>query len=264
MLRSLYTAASGMSAQELKMDVISNNLANAGTTGFKKERAEFEDLLSDTMRAAQGPSSNTSSGNSQPVALQVGLGVRPAATSRSMAQGTLQNTNNPTDLAIQGDGFFRVLQANGQMAYTRAGNFRVDSTNRLVTQNGEIVQPGINVPTGTSQLTIGSDGTVTALVGGTTNPQTLGQLELSTFINPAGLTNLGNNLLGETQASGSPQIEKPGEQNAGTIAQGYLEQSNVTAVDEMIDMITTQRAYELNSKVVEAGDEMLQKLTSLR
>ena len=155
-------------------------------------------------------------------------------------------------------------QANGQIAYTRAGNFRVDVTGRLVTQHGEIVQPGINVPTGTTQLTIGSDGTTTALVSGNTTPQELGTIELATFVNPAGLSNLGNNLLGQTEASGDPQVLQPGMQNAGTLAQGYLETSNVTAVDEMIDMITTQRAYELNSKVVEAGDEMLQRLTSPR
>ncbi len=261
MLRSLYTAASGMAAQELKMDVISNNLANSGTVGYKSQRAEFEDLLSETMRTAQGPSPTT---GAQPVGLQVGLGVRPAATSRSMAQGALTNTNNPTDLAIQGDGFFRVQQANGQMAYTRAGNLRVDATGRLVTQHGEIIQPGINVPTGTTQLTIAADGTTTALVAGNTTPQELGTIELATFVNPGGLTDLGNNLMGATQASGDPQILKPGDQNAGTLAQGYTENSNVTAVDQMIDMITTQRAYELNSKVVEAGDEMLQKLTSLR
>jgi flagellar basal-body rod protein FlgG len=261
MLRSLYTAASGMAAQELKMDVISNNLANAGTVGFKKERAEFEDLLSDTMRVAQAP--NPSGGN-QPVGLQVGLGVRPSSTSRSMAQGDLQNTNNQTDVAIQGDGFLRVQQANGQMAFTRAGNLRVDATGRIVTQHGEIVQPGITVPAGTTQLTIGSDGTTTALVAGNTNAQELGVIELATFVNPAGMQNLGNNLLGQTAASGDPLILRPGEQNAGTLAQGYLESANVKAVDEMIDMITTQRAYELNSKVVEAGDEMLQRLTSLR
>ena len=261
MLRALSTAASGMAAQELKMDVISNNLANAGTIGFKKERAEFEDLLSETMHASQGPNPQ---GGSQPVALQVGLGVRSAATSRSMQQGDLTNTNNQTDVAIQGDGFFRVQQPNGTMAFTRAGNFRVDATGKMVTQHGEILQPGINVPAGTTQLTIAGDGTVTAQVAGNATPQELGTIELSTFVNPAGLTNLGNNLLGQTQASGDPLNLKPGDQNAGTLAQGYTEGSNVTAVDEMIDMITTQRAYELNSKVVEAGNEMLQKLTSLR
>ena len=203
MLRSLYTAASGMAAQELKMDVISNNLANSGTIGFKKERAEFEDLLSDTMRAAQGPNPNS---GAQPVALQVGLGVRPAATSRSMTQGDLSNTNNQTDVAIQGDGFFRVQQANGQMAFTRAGNLRVDATGKLVTQHGEIVQPGISVPTGTTQLTIAADGTTSALVASNTTPQELGTIELATFVNPAGLQDQGNNLLGQTQASGEPLV----------------------------------------------------------
>lgn len=261
MLRSLYTAATGMNAQELKMDVISNNLANASTTGFKKVRAEFEDLLSETLRASTAPDPR---GGSQPGSLQVGLGVRPGGTTRSQAQGDLLNTNNPTDVAIEGAGWFRVQRPNGEEAYTRAGNFRIDATGRLVTQHGELVEPGITVPADTTRLIIGPDGVVSAMQPGRTTPTELGQLELTTFINPAGLDALGNNLMQATAASGPPQHARPGEQGTGTLAQGFLESANVKAVEEMIDMISTQRAYELNSKVIQTADQMLQRLTSLR
>lgn len=261
MLRSLYTAASGMNAQELKMDVISNNLANAGTVGFKKERAEFESMLSETMREAQAPDPR---GGAEPGGLQVGLGVRTGSTTRSLSQGELISTGNQTDIAIQGTGFFQVQRQNGDIAYTRAGNFMVDATGRLVTQHGEIVQPGINVPSDTTALTIAADGTVTATLAGQTQPTNLGQIELATFVNPGGLTSLGNNLLGATAASGSAIRLKPGEQGAGTLSQGFLENANVKAVEEMVDMISTQRAYELNSKVIQTADQMLQRLTNLR
>ncbi|HUJ26259.1 MAG TPA: flagellar basal-body rod protein FlgG [Myxococcales bacterium] len=261
MLRSLYTAASGMNAQELKMDVISNNLANAGTTGFKKERAEFESLLSETMREAQAPDPR---GGTEPGGLQVGLGVRAGSTTRSLAQGDLTQTNNQTDLAITGTGFFQVQRQNGDIAYTRAGNFMVDATGRLVTQHGEIVQPNITVPNDTTALTIAQDGTVTATVAGQANPSTLGQIELATFVNPGGLSDLADNLLGATAASGQAIRLKPGEQGAGTLSQGFLENANVKAVEEMVDMISTQRAYELNSKVIQTADQMLQRLTNLR
>lgn len=261
MLRSLYTAATGMNAQELKMDVISNNLANASTVGFKKQRAEFEDMLSETLRAAQGPDPR---GGGSTSSLQVGLGVKPMATTRSQQQGDLFNTNNQTDLAIEGSGFFRVLRPNGEEAYTRAGNLRIDSTGVLVTQHGESIEPRITVPAETTQITITSDGVVTAQVAGKTDPQELGQIELSTFVNPAGLDTIGNNMMVPTAASGQATRTKPGEQGTGTLAQGYLESANVKAVEEMIDMISTQRAYELNSKVIQTADQMLQRLTSLR
>ena len=261
MLRSLYTAATGMNAQELKMDVIANNLANAGTTGFKKARAEFEDLLSETMRPAQGPDGR---GESAPTALQVGHGVRPGSTTRSQAQGDLINTSNPTDVAIEGAGFLRVQRPNGEVAYTRAGNLKTDAGGRLVTQHGELIEPGITVPPETTQLTIKPDGTVQAKLNGREELQDLGQIELSTFINPAGMSALGNNLLAATPASGQETRVRPGEQGTGTLAQGFLESANVKAVEEMIDMIATQRAYELNSKVIQTADQMLQRLTSLR
>jgi flagellar basal-body rod protein FlgG len=261
MLRSLYTAATGMNAQELKMDVIANNLANAGTVGFKKERAEFASLLSETMREAQAPDPR---GGAEPSALQVGLGVKAGSTTRSLSQGELVGTKNPTDLAIQGTGFFQVQRQNGEVAYTRAGNFMVDATGRLTTQHGEVLEPGITVPTDATALVIANDGTVTATLAGQTQPVQLGQIELATFVNPAGLSSLGDNLLAATAGSGQAIRLNPGEQGAGTLSQGFLENANVKAVEEMVDMISTQRAYELNSKVIQTADQMLQRLTSLR
>jgi flagellar basal-body rod protein FlgG len=260
MLRCLYTAATGMEAQQTRMDVISNNLANASTTGFKKVRAEFEDLLSDTIRGggAAGPRGGA------PAPLQVGLGVRNVSTSRTLGQGDLATTNNPLDLAIQGSGFFRIQQANGDYAYTRAGNFRVDATGRIVTQAGDVVDPGLTVPPEATGITVGADGTVSATVAGKTDASQLGQLQVFTFTNPAGLAAAGGNLLTQTVSSGEPVQAKPGDQGAGTIAQGVLEGSNVKAVDEMIDMIACQRAYELNSKTVTTADQMLQRLTNIR
>jgi len=260
MLRALYTAATGMDAQQLKMDVISNNLANASTTGFKKTRAEFEDLLAETIKGAGAPGAAGAS----PTPLQVGLGVHTGTTTRSFGQGALTNTQNPTDVAVQGNGFFRVQLPSGDYGYTRAGNFSLDATGRLVTQHGEIVEPGITVPPDATGLTIKGDGTVSALVAGRSDPSELGQIELYIFPNPGGLSSIGNNLLGQSAASGDGQRARPGEQGAGTLAQGMLEGSNVRAVEEMIEMIATQRAYELNSKVVSTADQMLQRLTNLR
>jgi flagellar basal-body rod protein FlgG len=261
MLRSLYTAATGMEAQQTQMDVIANNLANSSTTGFKKQRAEFSDLLSDTLHAAGEPDPR---GGGAQAALQVGLGVRTDSTTRTFTQGDLQTTGNTTDLAIQGDGLLRVQQANGEFAYTRAGNLRLDSTGRLVTQGGDLIDPTITVPAGASQLTIKSDGTVTAQVPGRTDATELGTMELFTFPNYGALQALGSNLFSQTQASGTAVQSKPGENGAGTLNQGFLETANVKAVEEMINMITTQRAYEMNSKVIQSADQMLQKLTSLR
>jgi flagellar basal-body rod protein FlgG len=261
MLRALYTAATGMDAQQLKMDVISNNLANASTTGFKKTRAEFEDLLSDTIRGASAPDAR---GGGNPTPLQVGLGVRTGSTTRSFGQGELSNTQNPTDVAIQGNGFFRVQLPTGDFGYTRAGNFSLDATGRLVTQHGEVVEPGITVPPDATAITIKPDGTVTATLAGRAEPSELGQIELYTFTNPAGLNSTGNNLFAQTVGSGDAQRARPGEQGAGTLAQGMLEGANVKAVEEMIDMIACQRAYELNSKIISTADQMLQRLTNLR
>jgi flagellar basal-body rod protein FlgG len=261
MLRSLYTAATGMEAQQLRMDVISNNLANTGTTGFKKVRAEFEDLLSETLRGAQAPDPR---GGTNPTPLQVGLGVRTGSTTRTFTQGDLSNTGNPTDLAIQGGGFFRVQRLNGDYGYTRAGNFRVDSTGRLVTVNGEALDPEVTLPAETTQVTVNADGTVLATVAGNSTPQTVGQLSLYTFPNPGGLEAAGGNLLTQTAASGEPTAQKPGEGGTGTLSQGFLEGANVQAVEEMVDMIAVQRAYELNTNVIKTADQMLQRITNLR
>jgi flagellar basal-body rod protein FlgG len=261
MLRSLYTAATGMDAQQVKMDVIAHNLANASTTGFKKTRAEFEDLLSETIRPAGAP---LAQGGSAPAPLQVGLGVRTVATSRSYGQGDMQNTQNPLDVAIQGAGFLRVQRANGEFAFTRAGNLRVDAEGRLTTQQGELVQAPLTFPKDTSAVTINANGRVLAKVPGRTEPIEVGSLELSVFANPQGLESLGASLLTETPASGPALQVRPGEQGTGTLMQGYLEGANVKAVEEMIAMITTQRSYEMNSKVIQTADQMLQRLTSLR
>ena len=261
MLRSLYTAATGMEAEQLKMDTIANNLANVNTTGFKKVRAEFQDLMSETLVQAMPGGPN---GGGQPAPLQVGLGVRTGSTTRSMATGDRIGTQNPFDVAIDGSGFFRVQRPNGDVAFTRAGNFRVDETGRLVTQRGEIVDPGITIPTETKDLTIRPDGMVLASLPSRTDPQELGQLELTLFTNPGALQAIGGNLFQPTGATGQELRLKPGEQGMGTLQQAYLESANVKAVEEMIDMITTQRSYEMNSKVISTADQMLQKLTNLR
>jgi flagellar basal-body rod protein FlgG len=261
MLRSLYTAATGMDAQQTKLDVVAHNLANASTNGFKKTRTDFQDLLSETIRSATAPGPG---GGGQPAPLQVGLGVKTASTSRSMEQGDLVSTENTWDLAIEGSGFFRIQRTNGDIAYTRDGAFRVDATGRLVTQSGELVEPGITIPTDATQITVKGDGTVQARLSGRTDATDLGVIQLATFTNPSGLESIGGNLLQSTSASGEPIIVKAGEQGTGSISQGYLENANVKAVEEMINMITTQRSYEMNSKVIQSADQMLQRLTQLR
>jgi flagellar basal-body rod protein FlgG len=261
MLRSLYTAATGMEAQQLKMDVIANNLANSSTTGFKRVRAEFQDLMSETIIQAtpSGPQ-----GGGQPAPLQVGLGVKTGSTTRSMGQGDMLNTQNPLDLAIEGAGYLRVQRPSGEIAFTRAGNLRVDETGRLVTQHGEIIEPGITIPPESTALTIRPDGLVLATIAGKQDPTELGHIQLTTFTNPAALESIGHNLFQPTGASGQETQLRPGEQGAGTVSQGFLEGANVKAVEEMIDMITTQRSYEMNSKVIQTADQMLQRLTTLR
>jgi flagellar basal-body rod protein FlgG len=261
MIRSLYTAATGMDAQSTKMDTIANNLANANTTGFKAARADFEDLLSETIHSGRDI---TAQGGTAPVPLQVGLGVKTASTTRSFALGDMVTTNNTFDMAIGGGGFFRVQRPNGEFAYTRAGNFVKDSDGHLATATGSLIEPTITVPKGATGVQIATDGTVTATVPNQTAAQTLGHIELASFVNPAGLEAIGGNLYVETSASGEPLLSKPGEQGAGTVVQGQLESSNVQAVEEMVAMIATQRSYELNSKVIQTADQMLQKLTSVR
>jgi flagellar basal-body rod protein FlgG len=261
MLRSLYTAATGMDAQQTKLDIIAHNLANASTTGFKKMRADFQDLLSETIRAS---SPTTAQGGSQPTALQVGLGVRTASTSRSFAQGDMIQTKNPLDVAIGGSGFFRIQRANGDLAYTRDGSFRLDATGRLVTQLGELLEPGITLPPDATSISIKPDGTVQAKLPNKTDLVDVGNIQLATFANPGGMEAIGDNLLLATSSSGDPIVVKPGDQGTGGLSQGTLEGSNVSAVEEMINMISTQRNYELNSKIIESADEMLQKLSQIR
>lgn len=261
MIRSLYTAATGMDAQQSKMDTIANNLANVSTPGFKKTRLEFEDLLYERIHSGAAPDVR---GGTPPAPLEVGLGVKTVSSYRNFGQGDYLNTGNELDVAIEGDGLFRVRRPSGDIAYTRAGNLRVDAEGRLVTQRGEPLEPEIIFPPETTSVTINPDGTVMAMTANNEQPVNAGNIELVLFTNPAGLNSLGGNLFVETPASGMPTIARPGERGAGAVNQGFLENSNVKAVEEMIDMISTQRAYELNSKVIQTADQMLQKLTSLR
>ena len=261
MLRSLWTAATGMQAQALNIDVISNNLANVNTTGFKRSRADFQDLLYETLRVAGSPSSESTE---VPTGIQLGHGVRPAAVQKIFIQGGYQHTENELDIAIEGDGFFQILQPNGEVAYTRAGSFKMDSEGRLVTSDGFLMEPEIAVPSDTRAISIGTDGTVSVLQGGSGDSVEIGTIELSRFINPAGLSSIGRNLYLTTDASGDVVTGTAGEDGFGTITQGYLEMSNVSVVDEMVNMITAQRAYEINSKSIQTADDMLQMANSLK
>jgi len=255
------TAATGMQAQQTRIDVIANNLANVNTSGFKRSRAEFQDLLYQTVRA---PGTLEAQGVVNPSGLQVGLGVRTVSTERMQAMGDLKQTQNSMDVAIEGDGYFQVQQPNGQPAYTRAGNLRLNATGQLTTADGLPIEPSIVMPQEATNLTIGSDGTVSATVTGKQEALQLGQIMTVNFMNPAGLTSKGRNLFEPTEASGAPIVGKPGEQGRGTLMQGTLEMSNVQVVEEMIDLIAGQRAYEVNSKVIQASDEMLRTTAQLR
>jgi flagellar basal-body rod protein FlgG len=261
MIRSLWTAASGMQAQTSNIDVISNNLANVNTTGFKRSRADFQDLLYETMRP---PGTSTSGGSQVPTGIQIGHGTRTVSTQKIFIQGDFQHTQNELDMAIEGDGFFQIIQGNGDIAYTRSGNFKIDSEGRIVSPDGFLLEPEITIPTDAMAISIGTDGTVSVLQPGQTEPTELGTIELARFVNPAGLQSMGRNLYGQTAASGDPITGTPGEDSYGTIAQGYLEMSNVSVVDEMVNMITAQRAYEINSKAIQASDDMLQTANNLK
>jgi flagellar basal-body rod protein FlgG len=253
---ALYTAASGMAAQELAVQVISNNIANLSTTGYKRQRAEFQDLLYEHVR--QVGTQTSSQGNILPVGIELGTGVKTVGTPRLMTQGNLASTSNSLDLAIRGDGFFKILMPDGTFAYSRDGSFNLDSQGRVVTANGNLVQPGITIPANASSITINQQGQVSVTVPGATAPNVVGQLTLTRFINEAGLQAIGDNLLVETPASGPPQDGNPNENGYGNLQQGNLEQSNVDAVVEMTNLITAQRSYEMNSKVITATDQMLQ------
>ena len=261
MMRSLWTAGTGMLAQQLNIDVISNNLSNVNTVGFKKKRAEFEDLLYQTIRG--GGNADLPSPQ-QPASLQVGLGSRLAATNQLFMQGNAQQTGNPLDIMIDGDGFFQVQLPDNKIGYTRSGDFKVDGLGRILTSDGYMLQPEITIPEGSTNITVSSDGTVTALLPGETDSQVIGQMELVKFINPAGLDAIGSNLWIQTGQSGEPVNVTPGTEGMGTIIQGSLEMANVQVVEEMINMIVAQRAYDVNSKAVQASDEMLQVASNLR
>jgi flagellar basal-body rod protein FlgG len=260
MLRSLWIAKTGMEGQQTKLDTISNNLANVGTNGYKRAGVVFEDLMYQNLRAA---GSATSEQSQLPTGLQVGLGSRVAASTRNFAQGALQQTSNDLDVAIKGNGFFQVQMPDGTTAYSRDGAFQVDANGTLVTSAGHPVQPAINIPANAQAVVINPDGTVMATIPGQVAPQTLGQFQLVSFINPAGLDPKGGNLFGETAASGTPNAGAPNTNGLGALQRGFLEGSNVNVVEELVNMIATQRAYELNSKAIQTSDQMLQKLGQL-
>jgi flagellar basal-body rod protein FlgG len=262
MIRALYSAASGMTAQQLNVDNIANNLANANTNGYKMRRAQFQDLLYQTMSQPGAAASQTST---TPAGLQLGLGTRAASNEVIFTQGNFSQTDNPLDVVIQGNGFFQVLLPGGQLAYTRDGSFQLDKDGNLVTANGNLVQPQITIPPTAQSITIAGDGTVSYTLPNQTAAQKAGQIQIAGFQNPAGLNSLGQNLYQPTDASGTPTVANPGGQEGlGTLLQGYTEQSNVSIVEEFINLIVAQRAYEANSKVVKAADDMYQQVNNLK
>jgi flagellar basal-body rod protein FlgG len=262
MIRALHTSATGMLAQQLNMDTIANNLANANTAGFKRTRIDFEDLMYQTLKVSGSPSG--AGGSEIPTGVEVGLGVRPAATQKLFSQGVFQQTENPFDLAIEGDGLFQIKLPNGETAYTRNGSFKKDSEGKIVTSDGYVIEPSIVIPPEAMQVAISADGTVSITVQGSTKPQTIGQITLAKFVNPAGLNTVGKNLFIESAASGSPNVATPGENGLGSIAQGFIENANVQVVEEMVNMIIAQRAYEIISKTIQGADDMLQVASNLR
>ncbi len=260
MMRSLWISKTGMEAQQTQLDAISNNLANTSTNGYKRSHAVFEDLMYQNLRQAGSASTDQTT---LPTGLQLGLGTRAVATARSFSQGSLQQSTNPLDVAVQGNGFFQVQLPDGTTGYTRDGALQLSATGQIVTNNGYQVQPGITIPANAQSITIGGDGSVTVQLPGQTAPQSVGQLQIANFINPAGLEPKGGNIYAETGASGTPQAGTPGLNGLGTLRQGFVETSNVNVVEELVQMIQTQRAYELNSKAIQTSDQMLQKLAQL-
>ncbi|MGK7345397.1 MAG: flagellar basal-body rod protein FlgG [Candidatus Nitrospinota bacterium M3_3B_026] len=261
MIRSLYTGATGMVAQQLNVDVIANNLANVNTTGFKKSRADFQDLLYQTLRA---PGTITSTGNQVPTGIQVGLGVKPAGVTKMFLQGDFRNTQNELDMAIEGKGFFQIEKPDGSIAYSRAGDFKLDSNGQIVNVDGYPLYPSITIPQDATIVSIDREGMVSAFQPGSATPNEVGQVELANFVNPAGLLSEGKSLYKETEASGPPITGLAGNNEFGTILQGFLEVSNVSVVEELTQMIIAQRGYEVNSRAVQASDEMLQQASNLK
>lgn len=261
MMRSLWTAASGMTAQQLQVDVIANNLANVSTSGFKKSKCNFQDLLYQTMRY---PGAAFSDNNQIPTAFQIGLGTRPVSVQKLFTQGDFKMTGNELDISIEGPGFFQLIMPGGETAYTRDGAFKINSEGTVVNSDGYPIEPEVTIPEDTTGISIGADGTVSVMQAGQTGFSEVGRIVLVRFINPAGLLAAGRNAFLETDASGSPIEGTPGEDGLGTLTQGALEMSNVNMVQEMVDMIVAQRAYEINSKAIQTSDDMLQTITNLK
>ncbi len=259
MNKALWIAKTGLEAQQTRMSVISNNLANVNTNGFKRDRAVFEDLMYQNVRQVGALSSQNSR---LPTGLQLGTGVRTVATEKIQTLGNIVQTGNSLDMSIQGRGFFQILQPDGNIAYSRDGSFKLDETGQLVNSNGLVLQPAITIPSNATTVTIGSDGVVSALTPGSAAPTQLGSIQLADFINPTGLQAVGQNLFLETASSGSPTTGTPGLNGIGSVVQGSLETSNVNVVEELVNMIETQRAYEMNSKAIQTSDRMLQFVTN--
>ncbi len=261
MLKSLNTAATGMAAQQTNMDVIANNIANSSTAGFKRSRAEFEDLMYQTQKE---PGASTGMNSYSPNGVQVGLGVRTASVQKDFDYGSAQVTKNPLDIQIEGNGFFQIMTPDGQIGYTRDGAFKKDANGRVVDKNGNALQPEITIPPDVSGIEIAGNGEVRIIQGLNDVPQTIGQIDIVNFVNPAGLKAAGKNMFLQTPSSGQAIATRPGLNGTGYLSQGQLETSNVNIVDEMVNMITTQRAYETNSKVIQTSDQMLQSINNLR
>ncbi len=261
-MKALHIAATGMLAQQLNVEVISHNIANLRTTGYKRQRAEFQDLLYQDIKRVGSTSSDT--GTIVPAGIQIGMGVKTASTYRIMTQGDLAGTEKALDIAIRGEGFFQVQLPDGQTAYTRAGAFQMDANGAIVTQDGYLIEPNITIPTNATSITINAQGEVQVKLANTTNPTTVGTLDLARFVNKAGLNAIGDNLFLETPASGTATTGTPGSDGMGTLLQKFLEGSNVNAVGEISDLIAAQRAYEMNAKVISAADEMMQSTTNMR
>lgn len=260
MIRSLWIAKTGLEAQQTNIDVISNNLANVSTNAFKRQRAVFEDLLYQIIRQ---PGAQSSQQTQVPTGLQIGTGVHPVATTRILTQGNLQQTSNNLDIAIEGNGFFQILLPDGTTAYTRDGSFQQDNQGQVVTAGGNPLQPALTIPANSMSVSVGADGTVSALISGSTTPVTLGNIQLANFINPAGLQARGENLFVETASSGPPAVDNPNSNGLGKLNQGFVETSNVNITEELVNLITAQRAFEINSRAIQSSDQMLQRLTQI-
>jgi flagellar basal-body rod protein FlgG len=261
MIRALFTAASGMSAQQLNVDVIANNIANVNTTGYKRSRPDFQDLMYQTLSAAGAAATQSTQ---IPTGMQVGLGVKPVAIQKLFTQGDFQATGNSLDLVIEGDGFFQITKPDGTINYTRAGAFKLDKDGRIVSSDGYPLEPAITIPSDYKSITVGTDGTVSVLQGNNTTPVQVGAIEIATFVNPGGLNALGKNLFAATDASGNVMTGTPGLEGRGTINQGYIEMSNVNIVEELANLIIAQRAFEMNTKAVTTADQMLQNVNAMK